>query len=47
VVGRESETRKAHHLGTVSKNFYERFFSDGIKRDERIIYQITIGGPNY
>jgi len=28
------------------KSFYERFFPDGIKRDERTIYQIIIGGSN-
>jgi len=28
------------------KSFYERFSPDGIKRDERTNYQITVGGSN-
>jgi len=47
VVGRGSKTGKPVTWDQFLKSFYERFSSDGIKRDERIIYHIAVGGLNY
>ena len=46
VVSRGSETGKPVTRGQFSKSFYEGFFLEGIKRDERTIYQIAVGGLN-
>jgi len=42
----EAKLEKPVTWDQFSKSFYERFFPDGIKRDERIIYQITVGVSN-
>ena len=42
----EAKLEKPITWDQFSKSFYKGFFPDGIKRDERTIYQITVGGPN-
>ena len=42
----EAKLEKPITWDQFSKSFYERFSPDGIKRDERTIYQIALGGLN-
>ena len=42
----EAKLKKPITWDQLSKNFYEGFFPNNIKRYERAIYQIAVGGPN-